>query len=62
VTGATTAVADDDGDGDEHTLDRVPCRCGALADLLVAEIDDVVSVAVRCRCGSFAVPGTGERA
>lgn len=60
MTGATTAVADDDGD--EQTLDRIPCRCGALADVVVAEIDDVVSVAVRCRCGSFAVPGTGERA
>ena len=59
---ASVAPADPD-DGDEVVVERVPCRCGRLAALVIDDDDvGVVTAAIRCSCGSYAVPGTGERA
>lgn len=60
MTAFITAVAPDDGD--EHVLDRVLCRCGGLAAVVITEFAGETSVAVRCECGAFAVPEFGERA
>lgn len=59
MSAALTSVGAPDG-GDEHVLDRVPCRCGQLAAVVITDEAGVMSVSLRCLCGAFTVPGTGE--
>ena len=52
-----TAVATAAGpeDGDDHVVERVPCRCGRLAAIVMDEDDGDVTVSIRCACGTFMV-------
>ncbi len=58
------ALADQPGgpgdDGD--ILDRVPCRCGRLAVIVLTHECFAVTCVVRCECGAFApADDPGER-
>jgi hypothetical protein len=54
VTAVVTAAPSEDDD--EFLVERVACRCGRIADVVLAEWDGAVVTFVRCACGSFVPP------
>jgi hypothetical protein len=48
-----TAVAAPGAPEDDEVVDRILCRCGALAPVVVQIDYDLVAVVIKCPCGWF---------
>lgn len=48
-----TAVAAPGTPEDDEVVDRIRCRCGALAPIVVQIDYDLVAVVIKCPCGYF---------
>lgn len=55
-----TAVAAPGAPEDDEVVDRIRCRCGALAPVVVQIEYDLVAVVIKCPCGWFEPRGTDE--
>jgi len=59
VTAAVAAAAPEDDDADE-VVERVPCRCGRLARVVLDADDDEAWCSIVCRCGGFVPAAEGS--